>query len=188
MKKRKAKKNTSSIEKYKIKKEINSPINDLPKALIRYLSSFFDLSSLINFSATNQKHRNLFLEMRKVYSFLNKNYFFYSPNNEMKISKNQIFQILFNKKYEILKDYKDDSPLHYAAIFSSLGMLKYFLENKIEVNSKGGKLNSTPLHYVCYPGSFSLKMVKHLVENKADVNMKDKNNELAFILPLKIKM
>ena len=76
------KKDSKSLKKESIdtqkmeKKENEIGMKDLPKVLISFLSSFFDLDSLLNFFSTNKKYRSYYFEFGKIFSFLNQIRFF----------------------------------------------------------------------------------------------------------------
>ena len=124
MNKRKEKKGYNMIIKKNKEDKRNSFISfdDLPNVLIRYLSYFFELDSLIKFSSTNKRNRVIFFEFRIVYSFLNKNQFF-SKKDPILLQK------ILKKEYnEIKSEVSGFSLLHFACFHSSFEMIKYFLE------------------------------------------------------------
>ena len=158
---------------FNMKNENN--INKLPKVLIRYISNFTDFDSLINLSSVNQIYRNIFLELRKVFCFLkdiNFIKFFRKTEKNIFLKMNALKQFLVEKNYSKMRDVYGDNPLHYACNNLSVEMIKYFVENKTDINSKNFN-DVTPLHYICKHKSASLENIKYFIENKAELNNKN---------------
>ena len=154
--------------------QIKVSINDLPKVLIIYLSSFFDLDSLVHFSSTNQKYQKLFEEFRRIYFFLNQSGFvsnFVSNDLNEKLTKKDL---IFKKScYPNLRDSFGNSILHFACENEniSLQIIKPFVEINCNLNVKTN-YNETPLHYACCNKQISLEIMKYLIENNCELNSK----------------
>ena len=99
------------------KKEKEKRMKDLPKVLILFLSSFFDLDTLLNFSSTNKKYRSYFFEFRKIFSFLNQMRFFEhfgKEKNTLSKRKEIIKNRLIERNFKDLTCRYGMTPLHYA--------------------------------------------------------------------------
>ena len=120
-------------------KKKKSKFEELPKVLIIHLSSFFDFDSLVQFSSTNQKHKNLFSEFRKGLIYFKRiNLVSRFEKKGSKTSKSNFFkQVLLNKDFGmIVEEMRKFNALHFVCSSEeiSLEILKYFFENKSDLN------------------------------------------------------
>ena len=151
-------------------------LDDLPKVLILFLSSFLDLDGFLNFSSTNQKYRSCFSEFRMIYSFLNQIGFIkkFESKDSLSNRKQKLKTDLSKKKFDQLRDEKKNTPLHCALKNSSSSsslteIIKYLVENKSDLNSTNSRFD-TPLHLACYNQQIKDEMIQYLIENKGDLN------------------
>jgi ankyrin repeat protein len=162
------------------------PLDCLPNVLIKYLSSFLDLDSLLRFSSVNQKCRNIFLQIRKGLKYFKEMSFVFF-NGAKNLNKNDLQDILVNKKFSSLKDVLGNGPLHIAALNSSLEMIKYFFENKCEINLRNNS-GETALHQLCKNNyQIPIESIEFLVENKCAINSRTTNNTTPFHFACKNK-
>jgi len=75
--------------------------------------------------------------------------------------------LLAKKARTEAKDYKGNTPLHWAVHQGKLDVIKKLIENKANVNAKNNKGN-TPLHFAALKGK--LDIVKYLIKKEASVN------------------
>ena len=154
--------------------EKKTGIEDLPKALILFLSHFFDLDSLVNFSSTNQRYKAYFSEFKKIYSFSRNNNFFkyFEKKTNLSTKKQFLKNALLKKEFGILLDVYENTLLHYASQYDSppFEIVKYLIENKIDVNSKN-KFNDISLHCAFENKNISFEIIKYLIENKSKINL-----------------
>lgn len=149
-------------------------IKEIPKVLIRYLSSFLDLKSLFRFSSTNKEYRNLFYDLRKGFIYLKEVGFDsdFKMKDKKKSKKEFLKEVLLKKEISLLvnKIYKS-TPLQCACkdIDISFEMIKNFVDNKSDLNSMNNSFQ-IPLHYACRNEKVSLEIVQYLVENKSNLN------------------
>ncbi|SCU98395.1 LAFA_0G17612g1_1 [Lachancea sp. 'fantastica'] len=72
-------------------------------------------------------------------------------------------------------DYSDEervTGLHWACINNRLGVVRYLVENGVDINFAGGKLDATPLHWAARYGY--VYIVHYLLEKGADPKLLDK--------------
>ena len=75
----------------------------------------------------------------------------------------------------------DETPLHYAAQFGHLSVVKYLVNQKADINTQANWYPSgTPLHYSAQFGHISI--VEFLVKQNADINAKDKWFEILYFI------
>jgi hypothetical protein len=74
-------------------------------------------------------------------------------------------------------------PLYYAASYNMPAVVKLLLETtpKTEVDARGGRVISTPLHVACFRGA--LECVRLLLEAGADPNTTNNRNESCIFWP-----
>lgn len=58
------------------------------------------------------------------------------------------------------------SLLHWASVNNHLNIVKFFVENKCQIDIKGGKKHATPLHWAVKKGHFDV--ISYLLSNEAD--------------------
>lgn len=80
------------------------------------------------------------------------------------------------------KDRTGRQPLHYAAIYSSVGAANLLLEQNVEVDAYDNDQN-TPLHYAAASGKASV--MHSLLEARADVKKTDKNGNAPLLIACK---
>ena len=165
-----SKEENNSLKNLKMDEKVTT-INDLPVVLIKYIGTFFDLDSLLNFSSTNQKLKSLFLEFRKGYSYLNVIGFI--KEYECRDKKNFFKQVIINKNYSNLKSKYGETPLHFACWNKnvSMEMIKYYVENKCEISEKN-MYNNNSFHLICSNENASVDIIKFFLESKGDINSK----------------
>jgi hypothetical protein len=171
----------------------DSILKDLPNVLIKLISSYLDIDSLLNFSSTNQKYKNLFQEFRNGYLFFNQSGFIaryrfdeetlnqirkhLSETEEKEISPKQIFgEILLKKKFSIF-NYK--SPLLFYLNKTNkpkIEMIKYLVENNCDLKIKN-KYHETPLHIATTKKNPKIEILKYFIENKCEINEINVNND-----------
>ena len=79
-------------------------ISEIPLPLIKsFCLTFFDLDSIINFSSTNKKHRDLLSEFRRAHYHLNQSGFIKKYQvNDKSITKKEFFREILNRKNKYL--------------------------------------------------------------------------------------
>ena len=166
-------------EKTKIlKKEKMIELNDLPKVLIIYLSSFFDLKSLLNFSSTNQKYNKIFLQFRKGCLYINQIGFLSVFFVDEKEKKQNLKRILESKETVNLVDQIGAKIIHYACKSASvsLEMIQYFEEKNCDLNLQD-YLKNNPLHYLSRNQFATLDVIKYLIEKGNNLNSRNNISE-----------
>ena len=165
----------------------NSGLDVLPKVLIKYLSLYLDIDSLINFSSINQKYKNIFIEFRNAFYFLNitgflsnltpknqfrnrSHFYFLYRGEEIRKKKENTKKLILNKEFVDLKDNSQMTTLHYALKSKkvSLEMIKFFIENKSDLNLRD-EYGYSALHFACRNENISPQIINNLLENKKDL-------------------
>ena len=153
-------------------------LNQLPKVLLKYLSSFFDIKSFACFSLTNKKHQLLFSHIPKIFGLIRRGF----PNTE----KYQQIQFYTNEKIE-----NNYTLLQICLLENKIEneMIKYLIDNKSDLNSKTKDkifvgfysyidYENTPLHLACKNPSVSFETVKYMIDcryNLGATNYKNRN-------------
>ncbi|XP_043483437.1 ankyrin-1-like [Leptopilina heterotoma] len=89
----------------------------------------------------------------------------------------EILQILLKANYSFESCFEDRSPLHVAATFQDVGLVKILLSAGADVNSQT-KNSLTPLHFAACAGQ--PKIVKFLLENGADPSASTEFNQFYY--------
>ena len=177
------------------KTETEVSINNLPTVLIKYLSEYLDLRSLMRFTSTSRKFNKINSEMRRGIYYLYRinfkpklknscsnflceeiinqnNNFFCLDDHKKEFS---IQEIILQKKFFELKNDQKESPIQciFARNFISFEMVKYFVENKADLNEKHKKKNSTTLHLASNNSEVTPEILRFLIENKSDPKLVD---------------
>ena len=154
----------SKLIKNQIEKKIECTIDDLPKVLLKYLCLFLDFNSFVSFTSTNKKNRSLFATLREGFLYLKKIGFERNKEIEQKIIKKMDFSLL-----------KKENVLIYACLSDQIStdIIKYFIENKSDLNLKEKKQGNTPIHYALYNPKITLNIINALINFKANLNIKN---------------
>ena len=95
---------------------------------------------------------------------------------------NEVLSCMLEHKADLNSGFNNETPLHIACNFqNSFYFVKFFVDNKSDLNFAMKKNNCTPLHRASLK-SVEIDTIKYLVENKSDVNLLDKSNHNSLLL------
>jgi len=102
----------------------------------------------------------------------------------IKANKYNSFKKLFNKR-KLLKRYNQNRTLlHYASRYNNQRVAKWLVQKGALLSAVGGEYNATPLHTAIRYGYLDLAV--YLIKNKAPLNIRDKYNETALDIAIRL--
>ena len=138
--------------------------NEIPTQLLKYISSFFGIESLANFSITNKRHYKLFPLSIRLYNLIKK----YNPSKNLQRSFDYFIQKNLKKKEKF-----SHTLLHYHCLESNISveMIQFFIDKKFDLNQQDLK-KEMALHIACKNKNVKLEVIKFMIENKSNLNHK----------------
>ena len=162
----------------------NTSLNDLPPVIVKYMGqSFFDIKTILIFSSINKKYKTIFSDLREIYLLLVKSKFYqkFRSTVPLKLDKNEFYEkILIKKEFDKL----GSSIMLFSCGKNDFDfeIVKYFIDNKCDLNSRDSYGN-TPFLQACQYRE-SIELLRYLVEKGSDIKAKNKLNKSSLQLPL----